>query len=119
MTERNPRLTEAQVAKLREELEAALARLERSLDIGEAASRPVQLDQTAVGRLSRIDSLQNQMMSQGLREREQARLSAILAALRRIEEETYGDCADCGRAIAYERLVVFPETTTCVACGPG
>ncbi|MFW6201797.1 MAG: TraR/DksA family transcriptional regulator [Gemmatimonadota bacterium] len=119
MSERKAQLTEAQVTELREELEAALARLERSLDIGEAASRPVQLDQTAVGRLSRIDSLQNQMMSQGLRDREQARLSAILDALRRIEEGTYGRCTDCERAIAYERLLVFPETRTCVACGAG
>ena len=80
------------------------------------AMRPVGLDQTAVGRLSRIDSLQNQSLTRNLQEREQAKLGQLLSALKRFEQGTYGCCVACGNEIGYERLLVFPESPTCAAC---
>lgn len=56
------------------------------------ASKPVELDQTSVGRLSRIDARQNQQMSAGLFEREMARHEELLTALERIEKRTFGHC---------------------------
>ena len=46
-------LSEDQVADLRHELERQLARLEKSMKVTDEALRTVELDQTAVGRLSR------------------------------------------------------------------
>lgn len=112
-----PALTSEQVEELREELIRALAKLERSMKISDEAARPVELDQAAVGRLSRIDSIQNQSLTQGLQERERARLGAIVQALERIEKGSYGICVDCEDPIRYERLLIFPETATCTACG--
>jgi len=56
-------LTPELVRDIRADLEGQLARLEKSVAITEEAVRPVQLDQQAVGRLSRMDSLQNQQWS--------------------------------------------------------
>lgn len=80
--------------------------------------RPVELDQAAMGRLSRIDLLQSQGLTRNLQEREQAKLGQIQGALKRLEQGTYGVCVSCGRPIPYERLLVFPEAPTCAACGP-
>lgn len=104
------------LAELKAELERQRVRLERSMAVTEEAVQPVQLDQQAVGRLSRMDSLQSQHMSRNLQEREQVRYSAINAALMRIDEGTYGICTDCGAAIAPGRLVVVPEVAHCPAC---
>lgn len=41
---------------------------------------------------------------------------AIEAALRRIEEKTYGICVHCGKEINPERLEVLPWTTMCIGC---
>lgn len=82
----------------------------------EEAMRPVELDQTTVGRLSRIDSLQNQGLTRNLRDREHAQLGQITSAFQRIAAGTYGTCVECGGPIAFERLQVFPETATCTAC---
>jgi len=101
---------------IRADLEAQLTRLEKSMAITEEAVRPVQLDQQAVGRLSRMDSLQNQHMSQNLQEREQVRYAAISAALRRMDDGQYGNCTSCGDAIHPGRLMVMPEVSTCPAC---
>ena len=110
-------LTPAEVAELRLELERQLAKLEKSMTVTDKALETVDLDQAAVGRLSRIDSLQSQGLAKGLRERESMRLALLQEALRRMEEGTYGICTGCGGAVAFERLMVFPESATCSACG--
>lgn len=84
----------------------------------EEALKPIALDQTAVGRLSRIDSLQNQGLTRNLQEREQAKLGQVMTAFQRIEAGDYGLCVECGGEIRFERLEVFPETPTCTACSP-
>ena len=93
-----------------------MARLQKSMKVTDEALRTVELDQTAVGRLSRMDSLQNQSLSKGLREREVVRLSQIRDALARVQEGTYGVCTECGGAIPPERLFVFPEAPECADC---
>jgi len=110
-------LTPDQQAELRAELERQLARLEKSMKVSDEASEVVELDQTAVGRLSRMDSLQSQSMAKSLAERERAKLSLLLEAVKRLEEGTYGVCRGCGEGIPFGRLLVVPETPTCSACG--
>ena len=111
-----PHLTELQLDELRGELERQLTRLEKSMKVTDEALRTVELDQTAVGRLSRMDSLQNQSLSKGLRDREVVRLSQIRDALERIEKGTFGVCTVCDGAIPFERLFIFPEAPECAEC---
>jgi DnaK suppressor protein len=49
-------------------------------------------------------------------EREIEELATIDAALARIEAGTYGDCTDCGIAIATPRLLASPEVPRCIRC---
>ena len=43
-------------------------------------------------------------------------LAEIGAALKRIEEGTYGTCTNCDRPIAVERLEALPWATLCIDC---
>ena len=43
-------------------------------------------------------------------------LAEIDAALKRIEDGTYGICSSCGEPIAEERLEAVPWTTQCIDC---
>ncbi len=110
-------LSPEQMTELQEILESELTKLERSLGVSEEALRPVELDQTAVGRLSRIDNLQNQGMVRELHGREQSRLGAVVGALKRMEAGEYGLCARCGSPIPFGRLLVMPEAAECGGCG--
>lgn len=112
----NRHLTDAEVTELRRELEAQLARLEESMRVTEVSLGPVELDQTRVGRLSRMDEIQNQSLTKNLREREEVRLGLIQAALRRIADGTYGVCGECEGQIAFARLLVYPEAPSCAGC---
>ena len=81
-----------------------------------AASGIVELDQTSVGRLSRMDALQGQAMSKEQGRRRELELQKISAALRRIEAGDYGYCLDCDEPIAIQRLTLDPAATLCISC---
>ncbi len=78
--------------------------------------QPVELDQTRVGRLSRMDALQVQAMALETERRRGVELKRIEAALARIEDGSYGDCLACGEEIAQERLASDPTTPLCIVC---
>lgn len=111
-------LTPEQIEGIRDDLLRQLGKLERSMK-SNGATRPADLDQSCIGRLSRIEALQNQRFVQDLQEREKILFSQVLDALRRIEEGGYGLCSACHEPIRYERLQIFPETPSCAPCGTG
>lgn len=80
--------------------------------------KPVVLDQQSVGRLSRMDAMQQQAMAAAQEARRRARLVGIKAALRRLNEHEFGWCADCGEFIGIERLDLDPTLMCCVDCAP-
>jgi len=45
-----------------------------------------------------------------------SRAAEAVGALQRIQDGTYGICADCGKTIPAARLQVKPEASRCVAC---
>lgn len=48
--------------------------------------------------------------------RESQELRDVEAALTRIDEGSYGRCADCGDAIGRARLQAYPAAMRCVSC---
>ena len=90
--------------------------LERLADTGDDPAAIVQLDQTKVGRLSRMDALQAQAMAQASGERRAAQLREIDAALRRIDDGNYGDCERCEAPINPRRLDADPTARLCIDC---
>jgi DnaK suppressor protein len=80
------------------------------------AAGTVELDQSRVGRLSRMDALQGQAMSRETNRRRELELARIEAALKRIEGGEYGYCVRCGEAIAEGRLLFDPSTPLCIDC---
>ena len=80
------------------------------------SSQVVELDQSKVGRLSRMDALQGQAMSQETRSRHEEGLRKISSALSRIESGDYGYCLECDEDIAIARLEVDPSVSLCINC---
>ncbi len=72
-----------------------------------------------VGRLSRMDALQEQAMQVETERRRHQELQRIEAALERIDEGEFGYCAVCGDEIELKRLEHDPTVPTCIACAKG
>lgn len=100
----------------RKRLEDELAEIEAGDELSSDARRTVELDQQSVGRLSRMDALQNQAMAQATSRRRSARRQRILAALCRLDEGEFGYCTECGEEIPRGRLALDPTHPTCVTC---
>lgn len=105
-------LTEAQRQQLQEELENQRVELEAMLVATRERVRPVDLEQP-IGRLSRLDAMQQQKMAQASRSSLEIRLQQVQAALR---NEEYGICKECEDPIGYPRLRARPETPFCRSC---
>lgn len=112
-------LTDAQISAYRDRL----LQERKALDDGDAQGaedrETVVLDQQSVGRLSRMDALQRQAMAEANQRRRAARRRRIDAALKRIDEEDFGFCGDCGAEIAGARLDLDPTVPQCVSCASG
>lgn len=97
-------------------VEQRLAELTAADSSKREEARPVELDQTRVGRLSRQDALQSQALSVAALERNQAHIRRLRAALSRVDAGDYGMCEECGREIPEGRLEIDPAADYCVAC---
>ncbi len=109
-------LTEAQVTTQQQKLLKLKAELAQALSLSEEATKPVALDQTLQGRVSRGDALQQQEMAKASHLLNRKRLVKVEQALSRIDAGDYGYCSDCDEAINFGRLEIMPEADVCIAC---
>lgn len=100
----------------RQKLLERRAELLREDEIAADDRAPVELDQSKVGRLSRMDALQSQAMAMAQQRRREAGRAALDAALKRIDDDEYGYCLSCGKDITIGRLMSAPAATFCIDC---
>ncbi|MFT5219458.1 MAG: DnaK suppressor protein [Gammaproteobacteria bacterium] len=90
--------------------------LTESLEQIKSASQPVTLDQQSVGRVSRIDAIQQQQMAVANQLQLQHLLQQVDAALLRIDQESFGLCLHCDEPISTLRLQAQPYAELCIEC---
>ena len=116
MSEEEAELNSAQARELASDLEALKRDLAEQVASSERFARPVKLDQTAVGRVSRVDAMQGQAMAKATRQGAKLRLAQCNAALEAIRAGDYGFCRKCDEPIGFPRLKAKPESPFCLAC---
>ncbi len=109
-------MSDSFIADMRAKLLGLRDELESLADSGDEASEVVELDQARVGRLSRMDALQAQAMSQASGRRREIMLQKIAAALDRIDNGDYGFCHTCEEMIDRRRLNFDPTAVLCIDC---
>lgn len=109
-------LSEKQAETLREQLVELVAELESTLRSSADSASPVVLDQSSVGRLSRMDAMQQQAMAKATRAKAQVRLAQCKVALSSFDRDEYGLCRKCEEPIGYRRLSAKPEAPLCLEC---
>lgn len=108
-------LTEAQLAELRAALDQLKAALPGLIAGAKERSRAVDLDQP-IGRLTRMDAMQQRAMALEEGRRHEIRRQQVAAALSALDHGTFGDCRSCGEPIGYVRLKARPESPLCMPC---
>ena len=108
-------LTPDQLEELRQDLVAERLSLEAQLELTSEGSKPVALS-TPIGRLSRMDAIQQQQMTKAGRSTLETKLRQVRNALDGHRKSEYGDCRSCDDPIGYRRLKARPEAPFCLRC---
>ncbi len=98
--------------------EKILKEIEKSeADLIEIAkmTQPVK-PENSLGRISRMDAINNKSVMEAAQRSKKAKLSKLKMALQNIDNEDFGLCANCGNSIQAKRLMFLPESTKCVRC---
>ena len=103
------------LAYFRKRLEELEREIREDMDANPEDLGVVELD-SSIGRLSRMDALQNQQMALELKRRQENQLLRIENAFKRLAKGQYGLCGKCKKPIEEDRLEVFPDTVSCVRC---
>lgn len=92
-----------------------LDRLEAE-DLEAADSLETVSPDKAIGRLSRLDSMQMQEVAKEAARQRGMRIHRLREALRKMDHGEYGLCSACGGWIEIERLKAQPEILKCSGC---
>lgn len=105
-----------EIDKAKTRLKAKRAELVELSRISSEARNTVELDQQSVGRLSRMDAMQQQAMAEALERTRQRDLVRVDQAQLRISDGDYGYCNQCDDEIPDGRLAIDPMAERCVKC---
>lgn len=111
-------LTSEQTDSLSRRLAERRAEVVSELEASRGEDAPVAPDRS-IGRLTRMDALQQQHMAAARKQRLETQIAQIDQALVRIRDGTYGECLRCEEPIAIARLTAQPEAPFCLRCQRG
>ena len=83
-------------------------------ELGETIENPEPM--TYGSQAAAASQVFEQQRDLALRERSRGELTRVDAALRALDDGTYGTCVSCGNPIAPERLEAIPWAPTCIDC---
>ncbi len=78
-------------------------------------SKPVAPD-NAIGRLSRMEALNDRAVSEASLNAARHKLSRLETALGKVDQPDFGLCVRCDNPIPAGRILLMPEATRCVPC---
>ena len=91
-----------------------IARLYTDIAYLEQITQPVAAED--MDEITRMDSIVNKSVNDAALSAARRRLAALEFASKRVGDEDFGYCAECGEAIPTPRLMAMPETVYCVSC---
>ena len=111
-------MTKEEKEKVKLKITQEIESLIQSISSLEEMSRPVAPD-VSLGRLTRMEALSSQGISEANLRSSRSRLSMLHSALKRIDDPEFGICIECEEPIPTGRLLIMPESRKCVHCVDG
>jgi len=108
-------MTKEEKSKLAIEIQKRLLKLEDHIIELKDLSKPIAPD-CAIGRVSRMDAINNQSISQASLDKKLIQKNGLQAALENMYQDDFGKCMNCGAEIQMGRILIMPESRKCVHC---
>ena len=109
-------LTADERERIHSAIDKAMGELQALLDLDEA--NVVELDQSRMGRVSRIDAIQHQQLAKSRENKARLQVEKLEKVKARLREapDLFGFCEFCDQRIPLGRLLLKPDALKCVPC---
>ncbi len=108
-------MTSEQKEQIKKAIEVRIAENQKAIKDLREAIKPMGLD-SAIGRISRMDYINNKSISEGELQKAEVKLKALERWLSLYDTDQFGKCSRCGQEININRLLLLPESTRCINC---
>lgn len=78
-------------------------------------TKPIAPD-CAIGRVSRMDAINNKSINEAALRKAELKLSGLKYALERIDDTDFGICVKCQQPIPIGRIMLVPHSRFCARC---
>lgn len=97
--------------RIKEEIQVTLLSVEKYKEL----TKPIA-PENAIGRVSRMDAINNKSVNQVALSNAEIKLNNLKVALSNIDDENFGICVKCNNPIPLGRILILPQSITCVKC---
>ncbi len=108
-------MTNHNLAQIKKKIQEDLFSMQDEIEALKEKTKPITPD-CSLGRLTRQEMIQEQQVNEHALHEAEIRVNKLKYALGKVDKESYGICAECEEEIIFERLMLLPESTHCVAC---
>ncbi|MEX2379191.1 MAG: TraR/DksA C4-type zinc finger protein [Vicingaceae bacterium] len=108
-------MTKEEKEELKVKIEVEAKKLKAQIAALKEEIKPIA-PENAIGRLSRMDAINNRSVNEAALRKAEIRLNALEEAKANINHANFGVCANCGADIPMGRLLLRPQSRSCVSC---
>lgn len=102
-------------SEIRDRIEKEIQKTKYLISEYAELTKPVE-PENAIGRVSRMDAIQNKSVTEAALRKTREKLENLEYALTKVDEEDFGLCVKCKQPIPVGRILIMPQSRTCVSC---
>ncbi len=108
-------MTKEERASFKQQIIELIEETKADIEQTESMTEPVK-PENSIGRISRMDAINNKSVMEASLRQKKRKLSKLQIALKKVDDEAFGHCRRCKKAINPKRLMLLPESDMCVSC---
>lgn len=108
-------MPELDKTEIRAKIETEVAKTEKQISEYKDLTQPVE-PENAIGRISRMDAINNKSVIEAALRKSKDKLYKLNVVLSKLKDDDFGICISCKQPIPLGRILVMPQSRTCVKC---
>jgi len=102
-------------AEIKAKIESEISKTEKQVEEYKELTKPIE-PENAIGRISRMDAINNKSVTEAALRKAKEKLEKLRFVLPKVNDDDFGFCIKCKQAIPLGRILIMPQSRTCVKC---
>ncbi len=108
-------MAELNKSEIKTLIESEIQKTEKQVAEYKELTKPVE-PENAIGRISRMDAIHNKSVIEAALRKSKEKLEKLKLAITKVDDDNFGICIRCHKPIPLGRILIMPQSITCVAC---